>query len=407
MKPKKHIPIPDWMLLPQTKAVMAALNDPGEPQSLFVGGCVRNTLLNKPVTDIDIATVHQPVDVIVRLQKAGIHCIPTGITHGTVTAVVQDKHFEITTLRRDLETDGRHATVAFTRNWVEDAARRDFTVNTLLADQNANIYDPLGRAMPDLEAGRILFVGNPANRIAEDYLRILRFFRFHALYGRGKPDPDALNACSKASQNLIHLSRERVTQEMLKILAIYDPAPVLTLMFENDVAIEFRNQNYDRHLFSIFCALQREYNAVDVMARLAILSGMDYDRAGMLMKLSGAQHKAVRSLVLMTRDVKTFDMKTIRRLLYQNDRNTVQQFLLLHMVRDGAIPEYRDLFHTTKTWNPPKFPLAGQDVLDLGVTAGPLVGELLAHTDDWWVDRDFAPGREECLAYLKQLYPTP
>ncbi len=406
MKPRTQITPPDWMNAPQTVAVMGALNDPGDRQTLFVGGCVRNALLGQPVTDIDLATAYKPNEVIARLQKAGIHYAPTGIDHGTVTAIADGRTFEVTTLRVDVETDGRHATVAFTGDWMKDAERRDFTMNTLLADDQGNVYDPLGRGLADLKAGRVMFVGSPAERIAEDYLRILRFFRFHALYGRGEPDLDALEACSEAAQNLFFLSRERVTQEMSKILAIDDPSDTLVLMFENFIASEFRSQNFNPKLFSCLCQTQLHYKVVNVMARIAFLANMDYDRAGMLMMLSGAQHKFVRSLVMMTRDVKSVDEKIIRHLIYGNDREVVRQLLVFYMTRDGETPEYRRLMQLAETWESPKFPLAGRDLFDLGVTPGPAMGQLLGEVEDWWLAQDFAPDRTACLEKLRSVVET-
>jgi poly(A) polymerase len=385
-----------------TRAVMDALNEPGDPQTLFVGGCVRNQLLERPVADIDLATTYKPDDVILKLHRAGIHYVPTGIAHGTITAVVEGQTFEITTLRTDLETDGRHATVAFTGDWVKDAERRDFTMNTLLADDSGHIYDPLGRGIADLRAGRVMFVGNPAERIAEDYLRILRFFRFHALYGQGEPDYDALEACKEAASNIIYLSRERVTQEMTKILSVNDPTETLMLMFDNNVALEFRSRNFQRHLFSHFCNIQAEYGAIDVMGRLVMLADMDYDRAGMLLHLSGAQSKRVRDLVLMVRDTRSLNEKTLRKLLYGHDKPNVLQLLMLFMTRDGETPEYRKLFEILKTMDPPKFPLTGRDVLELGVMAGPGLGQLLSEVEEWWIAQDFVPERAACLQRLQQ-----
>lgn len=392
------------MTAPATRAVMAALNDPGiESQTLFVGGCVRNQLLDKPVADIDLATTHKPDDVILRLHRAGIHYIPTGITHGTITAVVEGKSFEVTTLRTDLETDGRHATVAFTADWIKDAERRDFTINTLLADDQGNIYDPLGRGIADLRAGRVMFVGIPAERIAEDYLRILRFFRFQALYGYEEPDDDALQACREAAENISQLSRERVTQEMTRILSIDDPTEILMLMFANNVALNFRSNNFRQNVFSHFCNIQAEYGVIDIMSRLLLLADMDYDRAGMLMHLSGAQSKQVRSLVLLSRDNRHIDEKILKRLVYQHDRHVIRQLLIMFMTRDGETFEYRKMFDQALTIEVPKFPITGRDVLDLGVMAGPALGQVLSDVEDWWMEQDFLPDRAACLERLEQF----
>ena len=227
----KTIPAQPWMISPAARRIMRILNGgAAEPLALFVGGCVRNALAGEAVTDIDIATRLTPPEVMERCAAADIRAIPTGIDHGTVTAVVDGAPFEITTLRRDVETDGRHAVVAFSQDWREDAQRRDFTMNTLLADSGGHVYDPTGQGISDLAAGRVVFVGDPAQRIAEDYLRILRFFRFHARYGKGAPDAAALAACAAAADRIATLSRERISQEFFRILAAENPAPILRLM---------------------------------------------------------------------------------------------------------------------------------------------------------------------------------
>jgi len=220
-----------WMEWPETKAVIAALEAKGRPGcARFVGGCVRNTLMGKPVDDIDIATTLTPDQVIEALGEAGLKAIPTGVDHGTVTAVAKKIPFEITTLRRDVSTDGRRAVVAFTHAWEEDAQRRDFRFNALYVDGEGRLYDPTGHGVQDAKDGKVVFVGEPMTRIREDYLRILRFFRFQAWYGKGEPDQKALAAC-KALKGLVSgRAAERTQKEILKLLAADDPRPALRLM---------------------------------------------------------------------------------------------------------------------------------------------------------------------------------
>ncbi len=226
-----------WMKAAPTRALLKALGDAGIA-ARFVGGCVRDALLGRPIADVDLATPARPEAVVAALEKARIKVVPTGIAHGTVTAVVTSarppRHFEITTLRRDVETDGRRARVAFDADWAEDAARRDFTINALYLDPDGRIHDPVG-GLADLKAHRVRFVGEPARRIAEDVLRVLRYYRFEARFGTGAGDAAARAACRDAASLLAGLSAERVAQELLRLLAVPDPVPALRMMAEDGV----------------------------------------------------------------------------------------------------------------------------------------------------------------------------
>src|SRR4051794_39436851 len=224
---------PPWMREPATRALLDALRR-GGIEARFVGGCVRDALLCRPSADIDLATPARPEAIIAALEKAGIKAVPTGIEHGTVTAVLPPRHFEITTLRRDVETYGRHARVAFDADWSEDAARRDFTINALYLDPEGTVHDPVG-GLADLAAHRVRFVGEPARRIAEDVLRVLRYYRFEARFGHGEGDEAARAACRAAVPLLRTLSAERVAQELLRLLAIADPVRALTMMRDDGV----------------------------------------------------------------------------------------------------------------------------------------------------------------------------
>jgi poly(A) polymerase len=223
-----------WLRAPHAAAVLDALQAAGG-EGRFVGGCVRNALLGSPVDDLDMATALTPPEVIAALGRAGIRVVPTGVEHGTVTAVLDHRPIEVTTLRRDVETDGRRALVAFTTDWAEDAARRDFRLNALYADRTGQVFDPVGGGVEDARAGRIVFVGDPEVRIREDYLRILRFFRFRAWYGHGLPDAAALEACGRLAEGLRTLSAERVGKELLKLLAAPDPREAVELMVRSGV----------------------------------------------------------------------------------------------------------------------------------------------------------------------------
>src|SRR5436190_17434591 len=225
-----------WMTAPATAAVLDALEAAGGPDcARFVGGCVRNAVIGRPVDEIDIATVLTPDETTAALQAAGLKAVPTGVDHGTVTAVSDHRPFEITTLRRDVATDGRRAVVAFTRDWAEDAQRRDFTLNALYAGRDGAIFDPTGHGVADAKAGRIVFVGEPEQRLREDHLRILRFFRFLAWYGKGEPDAAAVAACAALKGEIPSLAAERISKELLKLLAADDPRPAVRLMAETGV----------------------------------------------------------------------------------------------------------------------------------------------------------------------------
>jgi poly(A) polymerase len=381
------------MTAPQTKSVMDAL---GEGNALFVGGCVRNTLMDRPVDDIDIATIYVPERARQLLEAAKIRVVPTGIEHGTVTAVTKGKSFEITTLRRDVATDGRRAVVAFTKDWSEDAQRRDFTMNTLLADAAGNIYDPTGHGIADLKAGKVVFVGDPARRIAEDYLRILRFFRFHAVYGSGAPDKAGLEACRAAAAGIAKLSRERVTQEFLKLLAAADPVPVLRVMKDNNILPEVFSASYDPALLEKLCALQRRFGAADVMARLAVLCGFDeafYKGLETRMIFSGAQKKSFAAIL------KAYSAPDAPRVaVYRYGADAAAQAFLL---RDGKGLD--EVMNIARAWPAPSLPVSGDDVKALGVTAGPQLGKILKETEAWWIAGDFTADRAACLRKLKEL----
>ena len=401
LSPVRTINPPSWMTAPQTSAVMTALNDAGAVQTLFVGGCVRNELMKRPVKDIDLATIHAPDEVIRRLQDAGIRHIPTGIDHGTVTALADGHTFEITTLRRDVSTDGRRATVAYTDDWGEDARRRDFTMNALLADGRGNIFDPLGAGISAIDQGQVIFVGEPDQRIAEDYLRILRFFRFHALYGRDEPDADAVRACAAASGQIKTLSRERITQELINILNVPDPSETLALMIANRILPELFDDDFDAQRFSRFCTLQLQKNSVNVMARLALMAKQDLSTAQNVLSLSSAQKDMLSVLSQLHGQLNDLSAMALRQAVYDYGNDIVTQVLLLNASAGAVIDS--EAFHIAQKWNPPKFPLAGQDVMDLGIKPGPSVGRYLKDIEIWWRQADFVPDRAACLARLQSL----
>ncbi|MEL7211226.1 MAG: CCA tRNA nucleotidyltransferase [Pseudomonadota bacterium] len=260
----------DWLQSPTAQQVIALLTDAGH-QAYFVGGCVRNALLDVPVTDLDLATDAVPETVLSLAEKASLKAIPTGLDHGTVTVIAEGTPFEITTFRKDVETDGRHATVAFTSDIVEDACRRDFTMNALYAKGDGTVVDPLG-GLPDLQAGRLRFIDDASQRIREDYLRILRFFRFHAWYADADDgfDPEGLAACAALSDGLNGISKERIGSEMLKLLAASDPGPSLGAMQQTGVLAQVLPGSDPKAAFLVIA-----WHGIDPILRLAALGGAD------------------------------------------------------------------------------------------------------------------------------------
>lgn len=403
MKPAQKIQPPEWVGDKAVKAVMAALQG-GEksPQALFVGGCVRNTLLGREVEDVDIACVHAPKTVTERLEAAGLKAVPTGIEHGTVTAVADGRGFEITTLRKDIETDGRRATVAFTDDWVEDAKRRDFTINTLLLDMEGNVYDPTGEGLDHLHRRRIVFVGNARERIEEDYLRILRFFRFHAGYGQGEPDQDALKACRAGAAKVAGLSKERITQEFFKIIAAPKPAEVLRLMFDNDVLKEFSFG--DLEILQKLCVLQDKFTLAAVPPRVFALAQLDLDNVAAMEKFILFPKVFQKDIAAIAEVLKlgTLDSEQkIKIAVYRHGRSASAQALLVQGAK-GEIGEnfLRGPLETAIRWDVPDFPVSGDDLMRAGIKPGPDMGRILEALENWWIEDGFRADKKSCLARL-------
>jgi poly(A) polymerase len=391
-----------WMKAAPTRALLKALGDAGIA-ARFVGGCVRDALLGRPIADVDLATPARPEEVVAALEKARIKAVPTGIEHGTVTAVIPPRHFEITTLRRDVETDGRRARVAFDADWAEDAARRDFTINAIYLDPDGTIHDPVG-GLADLEAHRVRFVGEPARRIAEDVLRVLRYYRFEARFGGGNGDEAARAACRDAALLLPRLSAERVAQELLRLLAVPDPAPALRMMAEDGVlgAILPEATRLDRLQRLIALAPQP-----DPLRRLAALVAVDAAGAMALaerLRLSNAERDRLAGLAPPWPLDSAGDLRHQRLALYRLGSERYRDTALL-LASEGAMdrPRLAELLALTATWNPPRFPLKGRDVTALGIPPGKRVGELLAAVHEWWEAGDFTADGEACSRRLKEI----
>ncbi|MCP5432769.1 MAG: CCA tRNA nucleotidyltransferase [Alphaproteobacteria bacterium] len=394
---------------PQTGAVLAALGD-GEA-ARFVGGCVRNALLGLPVSDIDIATPLEPTQVIARLSDAAIKAVATGLDHGTVTAIVDGRPFEITSLRKDVETDGRHATVAFTRDWAEDAARRDFTMNALYADGTGRVFDPTGEGLADLAARRVRFIGDARARIREDFLRILRFFRFHAFYGRGELDAEGLAAATAERDGLRSLSAERVQKELLRLLEAEDPVPALAAMAQAGILAALDFPPVDLVRLARLVAIEREeHYAGDAVRRFAALVEAGEAGARNLAQRLRFSNEARERLAAMKsaegRFVPWASGREVRRLVYRLGTAAFRERALLAWAGDGKATnaaQWRALIAIGASWVAPILPLSGADVMAAGVPQGPAVGRVLTEVEEWWIDNDFPPDRFALVERMKAV----
>jgi poly(A) polymerase len=384
LSPVQKIDPPEWMTHSNVQQLMAAIGG-DEGCSRFVGGCVRNALLGVPISDIDIATQHAPDEIMGRLKNAGIKAIPTGIDHGTVTAIVGGAPYEITTLRRDDVTDGRRAKVSFTDDWLEDAERRDFTMNTLLADMAGNIYDPTGRGVADLKARHVIFVGEPAARIAEDYLRILRFFRFHAFYGAGEMDGGALRVCQEAAGGISSLSRERITSEFLKILSVSDVVDILKIIFDCNVLPDLFDLEYEASALNRLCSLQVEHGAVELMPRLFVLAGNRPRFHDDTLRLSHAQKKFLVKLEMAFNPVWYATEKILKKAIYHHGNALMLQgYLLICANNDSEVDD--GSLGILKNWQAPKCPITGEMLIKEGYVTGPDLGQELSRRKEEWLD---------------------
>ena len=408
-----------WLNSAETKAVLDALTADGA-EVRFIGGCVRDAIARRPVKDIDLATPTPPDRVMALLEAAGLRAVPTGLAHGTITAIgPQGTPYEVTTLRRDVATDGRHATVAFTDDWYADAARRDFTINALSADREGQVYDYFN-GLQDLGAGRIRFIGLAAQRLDEDILRLLRFFRFAAFYGMGNDlDRSALDACRVAAPRLSTLSGERIAQELLRLLEAPDPAAMLTIMQGLGILAPILPDVSCIDRLKILQwletrAMARSTVRPDVLRRLAstLRPGMDdYSLPGRL-HLSNAQTDRLLALTSLPRPNRQTAAKDLRRMLYQHGADTVRDLILLAWADErtvGILPGAEEnqrwiaLLDTADQWQPHSLPVSGADCLACGMKQGPQCGAALAKVEHWWIEADFKPDRAACLSYLRQL----
>ncbi|MGH6788633.1 MAG: CCA tRNA nucleotidyltransferase [Pseudolabrys sp.] len=393
--PTRNLTGAAWLTTGPLARLLAALDRDGE-EARAVGGAVRNALMDLPVGEIDVATTALPEEVVRRVEAAGFKAVPTGIEHGTVTVVIDKTPFEVTTLRKDIETYGRHAKVEFGRDWKADAERRDFTMNALSVARDGTVFDCVG-GLADLDARRVRFIGDAATRIAEDYLRILRFFRFHAAYGQGEPDATGLRACIAARKGLEALSRERVRMEMLKLLVAAHAAPVLTVMADCGILTSVLggvpNDVHFARMAKIEAALSLPGNAMRRLAALAVLVPEDAERLWQKLRLANVEHERLAAMAEgWWRASPSHGEKAARVLLYRLQAGYFTDHILLGWARSGAAAEdaaWRNLATLPARWTPPVFPLKAADFIKRGIEQGPKLGKALRAAESAWIAADF------------------
>ena len=393
-----------WLHAPEVRAVMKALGD-----ARFVGGCVRNSLLGLGVDDIDIATPLTPDAVAKAVERQGMRAVATGLEHGTVTVVCNSKPFEVTTLRRDVSTDGRRATVAFTTDWQEDAGRRDFTINALYADAQGQVFDYHG-GLEDLKAGVVRFIGDADARIAEDYLRVLRLFRIHAWYGRGEINAVALTACAAARHQLKTLSGERLQKEVLKLLLARAPLGVVRSMQVSGVLGELIPGAIDTDALGRMCEIDGVHGLpADPVLRLAVMldSGATAHALAVRWRFSNNDRDRLAD-VFRLRDVVKAGLAggAGEALVYRHGNATVRDLARVgwvHAQPTHAGDGWLALIRLAETWQRPRLPIDGADILKAGVPHGPAVGKALHAVEDWWIASGFPDSRERALEKLREV----
>jgi poly(A) polymerase len=393
-----------WLREGALARLLDVLGRDGE-EARVVGGAVRNALLGEPIREFDIATTAVPQEVIRRATAAGFRPVPTGIEHGTITVVIGSRPFEVTTLREDVETFGRHASVRFGRDWRADAQRRDFTMNALSAGADGVVFDYVD-GLADLNARRVRFIGDANKRIAEDYLRILRFFRFHAAYGHGLPDAAGLAACIAARAGLGQLSRERVRMELLKLLLARHATPALAAMAESGLLVPVLGGVPDlagfQNMAKVETAAGVQADPVQRLGALGARIAEDAERLWQRLRLSNVEHERLASMAESWWRISPADEKGARALLYRLGPERFVDRVLLAWARSPATahdPAWRALAALPGHWTAPVFPLKAADFIKRGVPQGPALGAALHEAEAAWIAADF-PADPEAIAAI-------
>ena len=398
-----------WLEAPPLQRVLRTLATDGE-EARVVGGAVRDALAGRPVSDVDVATTATPELVEARAAKADIKVVPTGADHGTLTLLAGGRGFEVTTLREDIETDGRHAVVRYGRDWRADAKRRDFTINALSVDAEGTVYDPIG-GLPDVLARRVRFIGSADQRIEEDRLRLLRFFRFFAQIADGAPDAEGLAASVRARAGLRQLSAERVAQEMRKLVVARRAGETAELMQDYGILPVIIEGIADIGGFQRLCRIEAEWGAApSVGLRLVALACRvreDAERLAARLKLANAEREAMVGVLDAVSSIAAgMSERDARAVLYRLGPNRFRDAVLLRAARarrEDAPTDWRSLWAYGERWRGPRFPLTGNDMLQMGVRPGPDVGALLREIEEWWIANDFVPDRPALIERLQQM----
>ncbi|HML28171.1 MAG TPA: CCA tRNA nucleotidyltransferase [Hyphomicrobium sp.] len=392
----------EWLHAPALAKVFAALTAEGA-EARVVGGAVRNALINRAVKDIDLATTSRPEEVVRLAQRAGLGAHPTGIDHGTITVVADRRPFEVTTLRRDVETDGRRAIVTFTTSWEEDASRRDFTINALYCSADGTIYDFMG-GLDDLRHRRVRFIGDAEARIREDYLRILRFFRFSAEYGKGHLDEAGLAAADALKEGLSLLSAERIRTELLKLLVAPAAADVINTTCRNGILQLVVRTRLEPERFARLVSIEA---ALGEPAALAVDNPDDAAFLARELRLSNAEASRIAAATAAASDIDPGTPEAAARaVLYKLGAENFARAVRVAWARSGAPsndPRWRARALLADRWKIPRLPFSGSDILALGVAAGPEVGKILEAFEHWWMAENFPSDAERQSNMLKEL----
>ncbi|MFG1398283.1 CCA tRNA nucleotidyltransferase [Roseixanthobacter pseudopolyaromaticivorans] len=395
-----------WFTAAPLRRVLGALDGAGE-ETRVVGGAVRNALLGRPVSEVDLATTAVPEETMRRARDAGLKAVPTGLAHGTVTVVADGTPFEVTTLREDIETDGRHAVVRFGRDWRADAARRDFTMNALYADAQGQVID-LVDGLADLRDGRVRFIGEAQTRIREDHLRILRLFRFHAAYGHGPMDAAALSAAIRLRAGILRLSRERIGSELLKLLAVPDAAPTVRLMSETGFLPTILAGVPDlislERLAALEAALGEPSDAVRRLGVLAVRIVEDAARLRERLRLSNEAFKRLQGMAGATGEA--MDARQARSAIYRLGRPAFEDRLLAGAAHGAwASGEVAPLLALARSWPVPAAPFCAADLIAQGLKPGPALGAALARMEEAWIAADFPADAQSLRALMALARP--